>query len=113
MIVNPKYQKNQNVNRYLENEILDAPQEVLILKVYDFAIANAKQKNIEKTNKAIQVLIDSLNFKDEEATQMSMDLFNLYRFCQDQTRKRNFDLVEKMLSELRNTWEQVFKQKEN
>lgn len=110
MITNPKYQKAQTVNRYLENDILDASQETLILKVYDFAIANAKIKNIEKTNKAIQVLIDSLNFKDEEAINMSMDLFRLYQFCQDQVRKRNFELVEKMLSDLRDTWAQIFSQ---
>lgn len=114
MLVNPKYQKPAgNTNRYLVNEIMGASQEELILKVYDFAIANSKLKNLEKTNKAIQVLIDSLSFATEESSKMSVELLRIYQFCQDQARKQNFSMVETMLTDLRDTWIQVFENNKN
>ena len=44
---------NSRVNAYLVNEILDATPEKLLIKIYDFAIAHCKNKNLEKTNKAL------------------------------------------------------------
>ena len=85
-------------------KLLDASPQKLLMKIYDFAIAQCKNKNLEKTNKALMTLQTALRFDDEELSEISTGLRNLYEFCQDQMRKRKYDIVEKILSELRETW---------
>lgn len=99
--------KHLKVNQYVFKEILEATPEQLTLKVYDFAILNCNRKNMIKANEAIQELIDSLNF-DGEAREISTGLFRLYRYCQDQNRKANFEISTKILTELRDTWIDIF-----
>ena len=95
-------------NAYLTNEILDASPQKLLLKIYDFAIAQCKNKNLEKTNKALMTLITGLRFDDQESLEISIGLKRLYEFCQDQMRQQNYDIVEKILIELRATWLSAF-----
>lgn len=99
---------SNRANAYLVNEILNASPQKLLLKVYDFAIAQCRNENIEKTNKAIAELINALRFDNEEANEISMGLKRLYEFCQDQMRKRNYDIVLKIMTELRETWIKAF-----
>jgi flagellar protein FliS len=99
---------NCRANAYLANEILDASPEKLLIKIYDFAIAQCKNKNLEKTNKALMTLITGLRFDDQESVGISIELKRLYEFCQDQMRQRNYDIVEKILVELRATWLSAF-----
>lgn len=99
---------NSRANAYLTNEILDASQERLLLKIYDFAIAQCKNKNLEKTNRALMTLITGLRFDDEESSEISIGLKKLYEFCQDQMRQKNYDIVEQILIELRATWLSAF-----
>lgn len=103
------YSTSRRVNQYLVNEIRDAKPEQLIMKVYDFAILNCQKKNMVKTNEALQVLIGALNFQDEAAKEISVGLLKLYQYCQDQMRKNNSDVVYKILSELRDTWNEALK----
>ncbi|MCX7875600.1 MAG: flagellar protein FliS [Melioribacteraceae bacterium] len=98
---------NRRINQYLNNDINQASPAQLILKVYDFAILNCQKKNMIKTNEAIQVLINSLNFDLEGARDISIGLFRLYQYCQEQTRKNNFEEAQKILTELRDTWKQA------
>ncbi len=98
-------------NAYLVNEIRESSQEKLLVKLYDFAIANCRQHNIEKTNKALNELIFGLRFDEAELEKISTGLFQLYNFCKDQMRKRNFDIVERILSELKDTWVVVLEAK--
>ena len=100
---------NNRANAYLANEILDASPQKLLIKIYDFAIAQCKNKNIEKTNKALMTLQTALRFDDENSVEISTSLRNLYEFCQDKMRHREYDIVEKILSELRETWLSAFK----
>ncbi|MBK7104466.1 MAG: flagellar protein FliS [Ignavibacteriae bacterium] len=99
---------NNRANAYLVNEILNASPQKLLLKVYDFAIAQCKNENLEKTNKALAELINALRFDNVEANEISMGLKRLYEFCQDQMRKKNYDIVFKILTELRETWIKAF-----
>ena len=78
------------------------------MKIYDFAIAQCKNKNLEKTNKALMTLITGLRFDDQESLEISIGLKRLYEFCQDQMRQQNYDIVEKILIELRATWLSAF-----
>lgn len=101
--------KNQNrTNQYLVNEVMEATPQQLLIKLYDIAIVNCQKQDMIKTNKAIQELSNALNFNDESAKEVSIGLLRLYQFCQDQMRKNNFDVVKKILLELRDSWINAF-----
>jgi flagellar protein FliS len=109
MYYSPTLRNNNNkLNKYVENEILEANPKQLLIKVYDFAILNCQRRDMVKTNNAIQELINGLSFETEETKNISIGLLKLYQFCQDQMRKKNYDVVHKILSELRNTWLEAF-----
>ncbi len=105
--------KSHKANSYLINEIMNASPEKLLLKVYDFAIVNAEKKDMIKTNDAIQVLINALRYDNEEVASISLRLFRIYQFCQDQMRKNNNEIVKRILTELRETWIKAFNQIKN
>jgi len=90
-----------------KNDILNTTPERLIIKVYDFAILNCQKRNILKANEAIQVLINSLSFQDPTTKEISIGLLRLYRYCQDQVRKGEYDIAEKVLKELKESWEEA------
>ena len=102
-----KYNRAQS---YVVNDVLEASPEKLIMKIYDFAIAKCSAHDIIKTNAALNELIYALNYDTKEVEQVSIGLLKLYRFCQDQMRKRNYDIVLKILTELRDTWTKALKQ---
>jgi len=95
------------LNPYLSNQILNASPEQLLIKVFDFAVINSEKKDMIKTNTAVQELIGFLRFDDESDKELSINLIGLYQYCQDQARKNNFDLVTKILTELRESWLQA------
>lgn len=96
-------------NPYLVNEVMESSQEKLLVKLYEFAIVSCRRHNIEKTNKALDELIFGLRFDEEELEKISTGLFQLYNFCKDQMRKRNYEIVEKILIELKETWVEALK----
>ncbi|MCW8850075.1 MAG: flagellar protein FliS [Melioribacteraceae bacterium] len=95
---------NNRANAYLTNEIMNASPQKLIMKIYDFAILQCKNENLEKTNRALTELISALRFDGDEVSEISMGLKKLYEFCQDQMRKKNYDIVLQILTDLRETW---------
>ncbi len=97
-----------NMNPYLVKDILEATPQQLVIKLYDLAILNCKKQEMVKTNNVIQALIDALNFEDEEAAQISTGLLRLYKYCQDQMRKGNYEIVLTVLNELRDSWLDAF-----
>jgi len=101
--------KARRVNAYLTKDVLDATPEKLLLKVYDFAIANSKRKNLGKTNKALSELINALNFEKEETKEFSLGLMSLYQFCQERMRKGDNEIVSRILTDLRDSWTDIFK----
>jgi flagellar secretion chaperone FliS len=96
---------------YLMKEVLEATPQMLILKLYDFAITNCQKRDTIKTNNALQELINALRFDDEKAKEISIGLLRLYQFCQDQMRKGNIEIVKRILTELRDTWKDAFSRK--
>ncbi|MDP2300975.1 MAG: flagellar protein FliS [Ignavibacteria bacterium] len=96
---------NQRANQYVINEILSASPEQLIMKVFSFAIVNCQKKNMIKTNEALQVLIDALDFDNPAAKEICIGFYRIYRYCQEQMRKKNYDIVLKTLTDLKETWE--------
>jgi flagellar protein FliS len=95
------------LNPYLVNQILNASPEQLLIKVFDFAVVHSEKKDMIKTNTAIQELINFLRFDDDRYKDLSINLLRLYQFCQDQARKDNFEIVTKILTELRESWLQA------
>lgn len=104
--------KTSRLNQYLIKEIMEANPQQLLVKVYDFAILNCRKQNMVKTNDALQILINALRFDTDEVKSVSMGLLRLYQFCQEEMRKRNYEIVEKVLTELRETWLLAFDKKE-
>jgi len=98
----------RRVNAYLSKDILDASPQKLLLKVYDFAITSCRKNDMIRTNKALTELINSLNFESAETKEFSLGLMSLYQFCQDQMRKGENEIVEKILMELRTSWSDIF-----
>jgi len=103
--------QSRGTGQYLVKEIMEASPEKLLIKAYDFAILYCQRKDFVKTNKAIQVLIDSLRFDTEEIKSFSIGIYKLYKYCQDQTRKKNFDEAYKILTSLRRSWLEIFEEK--
>jgi flagellar protein FliS len=98
------------MNPYLLNNIMDATPAQLLLKVYDFAVVHCKKQDLSKTNAAIQTLIDALRFDGgEEVKEVSIGLLRLYQYCQEQTRRGNFESVQMVLTELRESWSVILK----
>jgi len=95
-------------NAYLVKEIMDSTPQKLLLKVYDFAISHCQRGDVEKSNRAVSELINALNFDDESTKNLSLELLRLYQFVQDSTRKGDFDISLRILTELRDTWQEVF-----
>lgn len=102
------YKQKNKLNPYLIKEIMEATPQQLLIKVYDFAILNCQRQNLLKTNKAIQELINSLRFDDEATKEIALGLYKLYQFCQEEMRKQNYDIVLKILTDLRESWRKVF-----
>lgn len=104
------HNKTNRANAYLTKEILEASPQKLLMKIYDFAIANCKAGNMEKTNNAINTLINALRYDDEKAKEVSIGLLKLYQFCQDQMRKGETEVVYKILTDLKEAWETIFQE---
>jgi flagellar protein FliS len=103
---------NRNkINPYLATQVLQSSPEQLLIKVYDFAIVHSEKKDMIKTNTGIQELIGFLRFDDEVYKDLAVNLLKLYQFCQDQARKNNFEIVKKILTELREGWLQAIETK--
>jgi flagellar protein FliS len=100
--------KPNRINQYLLKEIMEATPQQLLIKVYDFAIINCRKQDMSKTNDAIQLLINALKFDNEETAKVAAGLLRLYQYCQEEMRQKNYDLVYKILSELRETWISTF-----
>ena len=49
-----------------------------------------------------------MRYDSVEANEISMGLRKLYEFCQDQMRKRNYEIVLRIMVELRETWIKAF-----
>ncbi|MCE1188451.1 MAG: flagellar protein FliS [Ignavibacteria bacterium] len=103
--------KTAPLNPYLVKEILEASPQKLLIKIYDFALTHCQLHDMVKTNRALDELINSLNFDDEKAKEISIGLLRLYQFCQDQMRKKNYDIVYTILSDLKDAWLTIFNMK--
>jgi len=71
--------------------------------MYDLVIQATYREEDQRVREILSGLIQGLNFDYEPAGQ----LFEIYRYCQDLSRKRRFEEIREILEPLRDTWEQV------
>ncbi len=100
-----KQRQAASVQAYQNNHILSMSPTQLILKVYDIAIVSIKKRDAIRANRAIQELINSLDF---EYGDIPKGLYRLYQFCQHSLRQKNFEDSLPILEELRETWAKAF-----
>jgi flagellar protein FliS len=93
---------NTAVNVYKRQAVMNASPAELVGLMYDEAIVCTYRKDQEKLLGVLSQLIRGLNFDYELAS----DLFGLYEYCQQQTRKKNFDEVRSLLEPIRDAWSQ-------
>ena len=92
----------QYQDQYLEQKILSASPKQLIAYIYDAAIVSCTKRDIEKTTAAIGILINSLNFDDNEDVQdISSKFIQYYEYILDLVRKNKFDEARDNLKEIR------------
>ncbi|MEO8399937.1 MAG: flagellar protein FliS [Ignavibacteriaceae bacterium] len=93
--------ENNRTNRYLIKEMMEAAYQQIKIKTYDLAIINCRKKDIQETNNAIQDLINDLSIDDENMKLISSGMIRLCQFCQDQMTQKNYDMVLKILTDLK------------
>lgn len=88
---------------YQKQSVMNASPLQLVVKMYDLVIQSTYREDDKKVRELLSALIQGLNFDYEPAGQ----LFELYRYCQDLSRKQKFDEIREILEPLRETWEEV------
>ena len=96
---------NHPVPGYLEQEVLLWSPEKITLKTYDLFIISAKRKDIRRMNRVLTELMTALNF---EAGELPQRLHRLYEYCQKCVVNQRFDEAARIITELRDAWEQTF-----
>ena len=88
-------------NPYLKQKVLSASPEQLISYIYDAIIAACHRKDQERALRGLMGLVNSLNFDYKE---IAVPMYQLYRYCLDRIRKREYDEVEELISGLKSAW---------
>lgn len=88
---------------YQRQAVSNASPVQLVVKMYDLVIQATYREDGRKVRDLLATLITGLNFDHEPADQ----LFSLYRYCQDLSRKEEFGEIRDILEPLRDTWSEV------
>lgn len=88
---------------YEQQSVKNASPIQLVVKVYDLIIQATYREQAKRVRDLFSVLINGLDFDHEPADQ----LFALYRYCQDLSRKDDFDQIRDLIEPLRDTWAEV------
>ena len=100
----------QYQDQYLEQKILSASPKQLIAYIYDAEIDSCTKHDIEKTTAAIGILINSLNFDENEDVQDMSSKFNqYYEYILNLVREKKFDEARDNLKDVRDAWVKAMK----
>ena len=97
-----------SVNTYKEQEIGTASPEKCVLHLYDAAIQSCAVGQQERAGRAVAALIDALDF--EVGGEVAGGLFRLYEYCLRNIHEKKYDDSQKILKELRDTWQMAIVQ---
>jgi len=93
-----------NKDPYLKQKILSASPEQLISYIYDAILIACRNADQERVLRGISSLIDALNFKHEG---IAVPMFQMYLYCQEQARQKNFEQVESIITEFKSVWSEA------
>lgn len=88
---------------YEKQSVINASPLQLVVKLYDLAIQATYREDAKRFRDIMSTLIQGLNFDHEPAGK----LFQLYKYCQDLSRKERYDEIREILEPLRESWEEV------
>ena len=88
---------------YQRQSVMNASPLKLVVKMYDLAIQATYREDDKRFRDIVSELIHGLNFDYEPSGQ----LFEIYRYCQDLSRKQRFEEIREIMEPLRETWEEV------
>lgn len=94
------------VKSYQKEQLLNLSSVEVIRKLYDTGIVACKKREGQLAQRVLTELISSLNFDNNE---IAVQLFQLYDYCKRCLRRDEFDEVELVLNELRDSWVSAFK----
>jgi flagellar protein FliS len=86
---------------YLKQKIMSASPEQLISYIYDLVIAACRRKDQEKALRGLAGLVSALNFDYKD---IAVPMYQLYQYCLEQARKKQFDEVEELIGGLKTAW---------
>ncbi len=86
--------------------VMTASPEQLISYIYDIAISSCANGDRLKATKAVQELINALNFDYKE---QSLTFYRIYRYILDKVHKGKFDEAQKLLTDIKKTWADAMK----
>lgn len=98
--------ENNVEDPYLVQKVMSARPEQLISYVYDVVISACQRKDQDKVLRGLMVLVKALNFDYED---VAVPMFNLYQYCLEQGRKRNYDEVAELITSVRSAWIEAMK----
>ncbi|KAA3617658.1 MAG: flagellar protein FliS [Calditrichaeota bacterium] len=101
-----KPRPNTQKNPYLVQKIMSASPEQLVSYVYDAGIKACSLENRSDATRAVQVLINALDFDQKE---MSLTFFNVYRYINYTISQGNFAEAKRNLEDLKSTWTKAMK----
>ncbi|NIA18558.1 MAG: hypothetical protein GWO85_00510 [Simkaniaceae bacterium] len=93
-----------STNIYLNQKVMTASPEQLIIYIFDAGIASCSRKDKIKAEHAVQELINALNFKEKE---LSTTFFQVYRHIQYLIQNKKFGDARELLVDLRSTWKKA------
>jgi len=91
---------------YLVQKIMSASPQQLISYVYDAGIKACAKEDRTAAFKAMQVLINGLNFDHKE---VSVTFYNVYRYINHCISKGNFIEAKSYLEDIKATWVKAMK----
>ncbi len=88
---------------YQQQSVKNASPLQLVVKMYDLIIQATYREDDKRVRELLSTLISGLNFDHEPADQ----LFSLYKYCQELSRKGGYEEIREILEPLRDTWDEV------
>jgi flagellin-specific chaperone FliS len=83
---------------------MSASPEQLISYIYDAILIACRNADQERVLRGVSSLMDALNFKYEG---IAVPMFQMYQYCQEQARQKNFEQVESIITEFKSAWSEA------
>jgi flagellin-specific chaperone FliS len=107
----PIYLRHTEINRTMNNpylkyqkqNVMNASPMKIVVKLYDLAIQATWREDEKELREILSTLIRGLNFDYE----ISGQLFALYQYCQDISRKGHYQEIRDLLEPIRDAWEEA------